>query len=108
MYLIKRVSTVPATPLVCQLDAAPGDGSAGLQQAGIYYFQPAGQEGDTHQVPTEHAARAIMDDPGLAPHFTCTPALPAATVEPVPAQAADGQVDSTSAARRRSRSAVEG
>lgn len=110
MYLIRRVSKTPASPMVCQLDA-PQDGDAGLQQGGVYYFMPAGEEGDRHQVPSEFAARAIMDDPGLAPHFACTPPLPAKAVaekaEPE-SPAADAQVDSTSGPRRRARASTEG
>jgi len=89
MYLIKRTSTVPNSPLQVQVDGPDG----AFQQGGVYYFQPAGQDNDQHQV-SEHAARIIMGDPGLAQHFECDPALPDAVPEP----AAEAEPGSTTAA----------
>ena len=75
MYLLKRVTTVPATPLTIQVDGIPdGSGDGNFQGGGVYLFQPAGQDEDQHQV-SEHAAVAIMSDPGLADHFSCDPPL---------------------------------
>lgn len=94
MFLLQRISKTPNSPLKVAVDQkAADDPDAGLGVGGIYYFSPAGEDGDTHQV-SEHAARAIMGDPGLQVHFTCTPALdrpePAAAdlVEPAAAEPA--------------------
>lgn len=77
MYQIKRISKVPATPFRVAVDNVDlGDGDGGFLAGGLFYFAPAGEDGDTHQV-SEHAAKVIMGDHGLAPHFECTPALKA-------------------------------
>lgn len=97
MYVIKRVSTVPNSPLKISIDQ-PDGGDGGFQQGGVYYFQPAGQEGDQHQV-SEHAATVIMKDRGLAPHFTCSPALPGDVADAT-------EPDSVAGGRRRSKAAT--
>jgi hypothetical protein len=110
MYLLTRISTVPNSPLTIQIDGAPdGTGDGVFQGGGVYYFQPAGQEGDRHQV-GEHQARIIMGDRGLAPHFSCDPALPSAEPEAEPtAESADGgQPDGTSGTKRTRRKATQG
>lgn len=81
MYQLKRISKTPATAMRIAVDQAQGDGDAGFQQGGVFYFEPAGQDGDTHQV-SEAAARAVMGDAGLAGQFTCLPALPVADAAP--------------------------
>lgn len=77
MYHLKRISKTPSSPMRILVDQADGD-DAGLCGGGSFYFGPAGQDGDEHGM-SEHAARVIMSDPGLAEHFTCTPALPKLT-----------------------------
>jgi hypothetical protein len=67
---------VPDSPIRILASQDQGDGDAGLTMGGSFYFEPAGQEGDTAQV-SERVARDIMGDPGLACHFECEPALPA-------------------------------
>lgn len=78
MYTIKRVSKMPGSAMRIQI-AQPDDYStdAGLAAGGTFWFEPAGTDGDSAQL-NEYQARVIMGDAGLAPHFTCTPALPAA------------------------------
>lgn len=102
MYQLKRISTKPGSPMRILVDAPEGD-DAGFGQGGTFYFMPAGQDGDTHQV-NEAAAAAIMGDSELAGHFECTPAWKPKTAEPaaaVTAPAADGNPDSTPATRKR-------
>ena len=88
-YKVQRISTEPATALRIQI-SIPTDGDAGLAHGGTFWFQPAGDpNGDDSAAGLNEAqARAIMDDPGLAVHFTCTPDLakpaPAAS-DPAPA-----------------------
>lgn len=73
MYTLKRITDVPNSPLRILVDAPAADSpDAGFTVGGTFYFEPAGQEGDTATV-GEHAARAIMGDAGLSPHFECTP-----------------------------------
>jgi len=81
MYLLKRITNVPASPLRVVVAQADGD-EAGLNLGGSFMFEPAGQDGDQAQV-SEHAAKVIMGDPGLAVHFECQPPLqaPAAPVD---------------------------
>lgn len=99
MYRLKRTSKTPGSAIKIAVDQPDGQ-DAGFGQGGTFYFMPAGEDGDTHEV-SELAARAIMEDPDMAQHFSCTPALPA-KVAPVAdaAPVADGQPDSTTAARR--------
>lgn len=88
MFTLIRLSTEPATPLKIQV-AQPVDADAGLTMGGSFYFAPAGEEGDRAGM-SEHAARVILGDPGLAPHFRCEPPLPAlevATAPPAPVDA---------------------
>lgn len=109
MYLIKRVSTVPASPLNVAIDA-PDGGDGGFHQGGHFYFMAAGEDGDSHRL-DERAARIIMSDAGLAQHFTCDPALPSSEVEPAAVEAESAAVaepDSTSGSRRRRRPADQG
>ncbi len=98
MYKLQRITTEPATALRIQI-SLPQDGDAGLAHGGTFWFQPAGDPNgdDTAAGLNEQQARAIMDDPSLAVHFTCTPALPKAGAaqdepEPAPAPAADDLV----------------
>ncbi len=79
MFTVKRISTVPASPLRVLVSAPTGDTQdAGLAAGGSFYFYPAGSEdGESSFGMDEGTARGIMDDPGLAVHFECTPALPA-------------------------------
>lgn len=74
MHVITRISKTPDSPIRILVDQAQGDGHAGLSMGGSFMFWPAGQEGDSSQV-TEAAARAIMSDPTMAPHFECFPPL---------------------------------
>lgn len=78
MFTLRRITTTPGSPLSIMVDAPPAqaDGDGGFAMGGHYLFYPAGSEdGETSfQVP-EHAARIIMGDPGLAPHFECSPPL---------------------------------
>lgn len=74
MYTLTRISTDPASPLKIQV-SQPADGDAGLTLGGSFVFEPAGTEGAAAGM-SEHAARVIMADPGLAPHFRCEPPLP--------------------------------
>lgn len=99
MYQLKRISTAPGSPIKIMVDQPSGP-DAGFGQGGTFYFQPAGEDGDTHEV-SELAARAIMDDPDTAVHFTCTPALPAAIpADQVAAPAAEDQPDGATATRK--------
>jgi len=85
MFTLIRITTTPASPLRVQV-AQPQDSDAGLTVGGSFYFMPAGDpNGDDRAGMTEHAARTIMGDPGLAPHFRCEPALPAPADSPAPA-----------------------
>lgn len=83
---------------------SPADGDGGFGQGGVFHFAPAGQDGDTHEV-GELAARAIMEDPGMAQHFTCTPPLakPAAAqvADEDAAPVADAKPDGAAAPRKR-------
>ena len=86
MFTLTRITSVPASPL--RVIVAEGDGTeAGLNVGGSFYFQPAptGEplgpdrvEDDHKAGMSEHAARTIMADPGLAAHFRCDPPLPPA------------------------------
>lgn len=93
MYFLQRVSKTPASALTIQIDQPAGEGDGGFQGGGVWLFQPAGQDGDRHQV-SEHAAQAVMSDPSLAHHFTVSPDLPNQVAGP----AADEQPDSASGA----------
>lgn len=88
MFTLTRLSTTPASPLRIAISQPEGD-DAGLNVAGTFYFQPAGDaHGDDRAGMSEYAARAIMGDPGLAAHFRCDPPLPPLTpaaAEPAPA-----------------------
>jgi hypothetical protein len=76
MYTIRRVSTVPKSPLRVVVDQPQGK-DAGFGAGGSFYFYPAGSEDGPDQFGvTEHTARTIMGDRGLAVHFSCSPALP--------------------------------
>lgn len=76
MFTLKRITTAPGTALHIMVDQPEADSpDAGLTVGGSFWFEPAGQDGDTCGM-SEHAARVIMLDPGLAVHFTCTPPLP--------------------------------
>lgn len=73
MYRVTRISKVPNSTMNIMIDS-PADGDAGFGQGGSFRFEPAGQDGDTHDL-DEYAARVIMEDPGHKGHFKCTPAL---------------------------------
>jgi hypothetical protein len=78
MFTVKRVTSEPNSPLRVVIDRPQGDGDAGLAAEGVFYFFPAGSEdGETEHGMSEFAARVIMGDPGLAPHFECSPELDA-------------------------------
>jgi hypothetical protein len=81
MFTLTRISTEPASPLKIQV-SQPADGDAGLTQGGSFVFEPAGTEGSVAGM-SEHAARVILGDPGMAPHFRCDPPLPGTTAAPV-------------------------
>lgn len=109
MYTIKRTSTTPNSPLRVMVDAAPNDdsGDLGMAGGGTFYFEPAGQDGDTAAV-SRHAAQAIMHDPGLAVHFSCTPALPTATAPAdTPADVLPAQDEDTAPKTKKGRKATE-
>lgn len=106
MFKVKRVSTVPASPLRVLVSAQQDDPKdAGLAAGGSFYFYPAGSEdGESEFSMDEATARAIMEDRGLVVHFECTPALPSAHPAAGISQAADAG-PTTPASRKRSRSA---
>jgi hypothetical protein len=81
MYKLQRITKEPGTALRIQI-SIPSDGDAGLAHGGTFWFQPAGDPSGDDAVGglNEQQARAIMDDASLAPHFTCTPDLPKASV----------------------------
>lgn len=83
MYKLQRITKEPATALRIQI-SLPQDGDAGLAHGGTFWFQPAGDPNgdDAAGGLNEAQARAIMDDASLAPHFTCTPALPTPNAAP--------------------------
>lgn len=83
-FLLKRTSTAPDSPMRIVVAQADGD-EAGLNVGGTFFFEPAGKDGDQHQV-SEHAAKVIMGDPGLAVHFECQPPL----TQAAPVAPADG------------------
>jgi len=94
MYQLKRISKVPNSPMRIQIRKSDGV-DAGLTAGGSWFFMPAGEDGDTHDV-GEHAARVVMGDASLAVHFECTPALdpvPVAADEPAKDQAGQGDTD---------------
>lgn len=94
MFTLTRLSTTPASPLRVVI-SQPEGGDAGLTVGGTFYFQPAGDDhGDDRAGMSEYAARAIMGDPALAPHFRCDPSLPAPAAPPAP------EADPPSARRR--------
>lgn len=74
MFILKRKTTAPATPIKIIVDAPQGDGDGGFMAGGQYHFYPAGSTDgpDTHQC-SEIATRSIMEDPAIAVHFECTP-----------------------------------
>lgn len=86
MYTLTRITTDPGSPLKIQI-AEPVDGDAGLTRGGSFVFEPAGTDGAVAGV-SEHAARVIMGDPGLAPHFRCEPPLPTTAPAVVPEEPA--------------------
>ena len=80
MYRITRISSAPASTLRVQV-AIPEGNDAGLAAGGTFAFEPHGSDtpiDDRAVTVSEAVARAIMDDPGHAPHFRCDPPLPAA------------------------------
>lgn len=84
MPQLRRITTTPNSPLRILIDQPePGSPDAGMAVGGTFFFAPAGQDGDTAQV-SDYAARVVMSDPGLAPHFKCSPPFGAQTppVEP--------------------------
>lgn len=76
VHTLKRITKAPGTALKIQVDhRRDEDGQdAGLMGGGLFHFAPAGEDGDTHQM-SDHAAQAIMGDPGLAKHFDCQPPI---------------------------------
>jgi hypothetical protein len=72
-HTLRRITTIPATPLRILVDQPEGD-DVGMTVGGSFLFAPAGEEGDTAQV-SERAAQVIMGDPGQAVHFECSPPL---------------------------------
>lgn len=76
MFTLKRTTTEPGSPIEIMVDQ-PQDGDGGFTGGGHFRFYPAGSdEGpDTAQV-SDLAAKAIMDDPEVAKHFSCTPPWP--------------------------------
>ena len=76
MYFVKRVTSEPASPIKVFI-AQPESGDAGLGAGGSFGFYPVGSpDGESGFMLSEYAAKAIMSDPGIAPHFTVDPELP--------------------------------
>lgn len=80
MFTLTRTSQTPNSPMQVSVRDAEG----WIQG---FTFDPAGGEFCSHGV-SEHVARTVMGDAGLAPHFDCAPPLDAA--EPVTAEAPSG------------------
>jgi|WetSurMetagenome_2_1015567.scaffolds.fasta_scaffold594596_2 hypothetical protein len=75
-FVLKRVSAAPNSAISVIVQQDHGDGDAGLAAGGHFLFYPAGsQDGPAEYQVGEPVARAVMDDPGLAGHFECSPAL---------------------------------
>jgi hypothetical protein len=73
MYTLRRITTVPNSPLRILVDEpAPDSPDAGFTAGGSFLFEPAGQDGDTAGV-SDHTAAVIMGDTSLAAHFDCSP-----------------------------------
>jgi hypothetical protein len=62
---------------------ASGTEEAGFLMGSAFYFAPAGEDGDRHEV-EDATARAVMGDAGLAVHFECTPPIETTPATPVP------------------------
>lgn len=87
-YLLKRMSAAPDSPMrIMVQDKVNGDL---LNSGGTFYFAPAGQPGDAAEV-SEVVAKAVMTDPGLAQHFSCTPPLAATQRPAAPTAGGDQQ-----------------
>lgn len=72
-YNLKRTTTAPNSPMRVMIsDPANGDL---LNSGGTFYFMPAGQDGDNHDV-NEYVATEVMADKSMAVHFECTPPAP--------------------------------
>lgn len=80
MYLIKRTTTAPNSPLAITVDRKDPDSTdAGFSGGGSFLFMPAGDpDGNDQAQVDEHCAKALMLDPGNAVHFSCEPPLPGA------------------------------
>lgn len=75
MFTVTRTSAAPASPMRVLMNLPDADGNPGF--SGAFSFDPAGTEdGACAYTMDERQARAIMDDPGMAPHFECSPELP--------------------------------
>lgn len=71
MYLIERVTKVPAAAIRILIDdPEEGNADAGFTRGGSFSFFP----GDEAVPVTDKAAAAIMDDPVYGHHFKTTPA----------------------------------
>jgi len=116
VFILRRITKEPASPIRILVDAPQGDGDLGMTLGGSFYFFPAGSEegSDRYQV-SRHAVEVIMGDPGLAKHFECTPPWPPAAEAPAEAAAETDEQPATAEeppqaaprARRR-RKAAEG
>lgn len=79
LYLVKRISTGPVMRVQV---SEPQGADAGLAAGGTFTFDPPDTDGGTSEYHmSEHAARVITTDPGMAADFTCEPALP--VIKPV-------------------------
>lgn len=99
--VLRRISTgSEMSILVDQADPNDQD-KAGFGVAGRFYFASAGEPGDSQTV-SDHVAKVIMGDPGLAPHFVIDGgAVAAAGDEPTDSQ--DSQAGAGEAQPRRRR-----
>ena len=90
-YQLKRITTVPGTPVVIAVTDRRGhEKDAGLADGGQFVF-PVG--GDAQDV-SDWSCQAIMGDPGTARHFKCTPPWLGVSA-PLPTPEAAGATEDT-------------
>lgn len=71
---LKRITTDGGVMRI-QIDQPQGDGDGGFQLGGSVESFPKGDPQYRDLQVTDHAARVIMADPGLARHFDCQPPI---------------------------------
>lgn len=90
-YQLKRITDTPNSPMRVMI-SDPNRGDL-LNSGGTYFFAPAGQDGDRHDV-SDYVAREVMGDKSMAPHFTCEPPLDAVQDQPAASNETTDAVDS--------------